>query len=172
MNKTYYLSIFSLAFLIISLGIGQNANAQTAQKKQIWAKSFLGQKPPSIEVEGWIKKPEDTKGKYVLVDIWATGCNSCKKLVPELNYWQEEFKEQLVVMGISTEVKEVVEHYTNENIDYASGYDTQARLKHALKVSGIPHVIIINPEGVVVWEGFPGLPEDKLTSEVIKGLLK
>jgi thiol-disulfide isomerase/thioredoxin len=172
MNKSHSFLILSFLIVFASMATNRSCTAQTTQQKQIWAKSFLGQKAPPIVVEGWINKPANTKGKYVLVDIWATGCNSCKKLVPELNYWQKEFKGQLIIIGISTESKEKVQPFTEENIEYASGYDTQARMKYALKVTGIPHVIIINPEGIVIWEGYPGLPEDKLTSEVIEKLIK
>lgn len=160
---TLFLMVFSVQ------SIGQTTNTSP---KKMWAKSVLGAKAPALEVEGWIQEPTDLKGKYILVDIWATWCGPCRKSIPELNEWQKKFEDQLVVIGISNEPLEKVESYAKENIEYANGYDTQSRVKNALKVTGIPHVIIINPEGIVVWEGFPKLPGHELTTEVLKELMK
>ncbi|MDP6353745.1 MAG: hypothetical protein QF473_01495 [Planctomycetota bacterium] len=43
-----------------------------AEGKRLWAKSFLGKKGPEIFVEDWITKKPDTKGKWVMLDIWET----------------------------------------------------------------------------------------------------
>lgn len=157
--------------LILSFAFAINVDAIKPTEKKMWAKSFLGQKAPELQVEGWIKEPANMEGKFILVDIWATWCGPCRKGIPELNDWQAKYKDQLVVIGISNEPKEKVEPFAKENIDYAVGYDTQSRVKNALKVTGIPHVIIINPKGIVVWEGFPKLPEYELTSKVLEDLM-
>jgi len=141
-------------------------------KKQLWAESFIGKKAPAIEVEEWLKDPGNTDGKYILIDIWATWCGPCRKIIPEMNEWQEKYKDKLVIIGISNEVKEKVAPFAKENIKYANGYDTKSRVKNALKVTGIPHVILIDPKGIVIWEGFPKLPGYELTDDVLKGLLK
>jgi hypothetical protein len=44
-------------------------------------------------------------------------------------------------------------------------------MKKQLKVEGIPHVILIDPQGVVRWEGFPLLQGFELTEDVLKDLL-
>jgi len=169
MMKKTILSVITVFLLVLSM----QAISQTSQapQKKMWAKSFLGEKAPAIEVEEWIQEPTALNGKYILVDIWATWCGPCRKGIPELNEWQKEFADQLVIIGISNEVKEKVGPFAEENIEYANGYDTQSRVKNALKVTGIPHVILINPDGIVIWEGFPKLPGYELTTEVLKELM-
>lgn len=165
--------IFSLSLILVSIsGFSADLSTKTPPQKKMWAKSFLGEKAPALEVEGWIIEPGDLKGKYVLVDIWATWCGPCRKGIPELNEWQKKFSEKLVIIGISNEPKEKVEPYAKEHIEYANGFDTQSRVKNELKATGIPHVILINPEGIVIWEGFPKLPGYELSTEVLKELLK
>ena len=44
-------------------------------------------------------------------------------------------------------------------------------MKKQLDVRGIPHIIVIDPQGVVVWEGFPFLKGHELTREVLQELL-
>lgn len=166
-------TLFTLSLLLIIMS-AQAAEITTnpSPEKKMWAKSFIGQKAPAIEVEGWITEPGDLKGKYILVDIWATWCGPCRKGIPELNEWQKKFSDKLVIIGISNEPKEKVEPYASEHIEYANGFDTQSRVKNELKVTGIPHIILINPEGIVIWEGFPKLPGYELTTEVLHDLIK
>ncbi|NOR86511.1 MAG: redoxin domain-containing protein, partial [Bacteroidales bacterium] len=140
MNKKSLFLTLILSFIIFISFAGNNTETTNPpQQKKMWAKSFLGQKAPTLEVEGWIQKPGSTDGKYVLVDIWATWCGPCRKAIPELNEWQQKYANKLVIIGISSETKEKVEEYAKENIKYANGFDTKSRVKIALKVTGIPH---------------------------------
>jgi cytochrome c biogenesis protein CcmG/thiol:disulfide interchange protein DsbE len=143
-----------------------------AEHKKMWAKSFLGKQAPAITVEKWISAEPDRKGKFVLIDFWATWCPPCRKAVPELNRFHEKFGDKLVVMGISNEKEDVVRKFTAENIKYYSALDTTAALKNQYEVAGIPHCVIINPAGIVVWEGFPFLEGYELTDDVVAALLK
>jgi hypothetical protein len=45
-------------------------------------------------------------------------------------------------------------------------------MKNDLGVFGIPHCIIIEPDGYVVWEGFPLLKGHELTEEVVEKILE
>jgi len=170
--KTFLLNISFLLISLFSFSLSNYNTENPPQEKKIWAKSYLGQKAPAIEVEDWIIKPVNTDGKYMLVDIWATWCGPCRKIIPELNDWQKKYADKLVIVGISNENEEKVIPFSTKNIKYANGYDTKSRVKNALEVKGIPHVILINPDGIVIWEGFPKLPGYELTEEVLKSLLK
>ena len=57
------------------------------------------------------------------------------------------------------------------NIEYFSAIDTKKRIKNEVKVTGIPHVMIIDPKGIVRWEGFPALSGQELTDGVIQDIL-
>nr|WP_042294411.1 TlpA disulfide reductase family protein [Nonlabens ulvanivorans] len=137
------------------------------QKKKMWAKSFLHKPAPQLVVEEWVSNQPETEGKFILVDFWATWCAPCKRAIPDLNEFQTEFKDDLVVIGISDESKEKVLRQRNPKIEYYSALDSQQRMKIALEVKAIPHAILIDPDGIVVWEGYPLLAGNELTSEVI-----
>lgn len=143
-----------------------------AQEKKIWAKSFLNQKAPELVVEEWLSDEPEIGDKFVLVDFWATWCGPCKKAIPELNAFQKEFKDDLIVIGISDEPRHKVEKQKNPKIEYYNAIDTKERLQKILEVEGIPHCILIDPNGIVVWEGWPQLEGFELTSEVIQGLIE
>ena len=142
-----------------------------AQEKKIWAKSFINEKAPELVVEEWLSKIPQTKGKFILIDFWATWCEPCIKAIPELNGFQKEFQEDLVVIGISDESKKLVTKFKKAKIEYYSAIDTKKRMERILEVASIPHCIIIDPNGIVRWEGWPQLEGFELTSEVIQDIL-
>jgi len=142
-----------------------------AQEKRLWAKSFINEKAPEFVVEQWLSKEPDTSGKFVLIEFWATWCGACKRSIPKLNSFHKEFKDDLVVIGISNEPANKVRTQTNPKIEYFSAIDTKDQLKKIYGVHGIPHCVLINPAGIVVWEGFPNLKGFELTSEVIRNIL-
>lgn len=143
----------------------------TLGAKQLWAKSVLNQKAPPLVVEKWLTAEPDTKGKFVLIDFWATWCPPCRKAIPELNEIQKKFGDRLVVIGISDEPEAKVTAMKEPKISYAVAIDRTARMKSGLEVKGIPHVILIDPAGIVRWEGYPLLASDPLTVEVVQQVI-
>ena len=162
--------IMSRILTVVLLSVVAAANVFAAEK-QIWAKPFLGQKAPELIVEKWLTKEPDRKGKFVLIDFWATWCPPCRKAIPELNGLQKKFGDKLVVIGLSDETEAKVKGMTTPSIDYAVAIDTQARTKKAVGVTGIPHVLLIDPQGIVRWEGFPLLNGFELTEQAVADIL-
>lgn len=161
--KTY----FVITLLTVFLTTGLQAQDVTPQKK-LYAKSFYHQKAPELVVEKWLSEQPDTKGKWVMIDFWATWCGPCKRAIPEVNKWAEKYKDQLVVIGLSDEPEAKVRSMKTPVMEYYSAIDTQGRLKKIFQVSGIPHVVLIDPQGIVRWQGFPSLPGHQLTEEVLE----
>jgi cytochrome c biogenesis protein CcmG, thiol:disulfide interchange protein DsbE len=143
-----------------------------AADKKLWAKSYLGKKAPDLVVEKWLGDKPEVKGKIVIIDYWATWCGPCRKAIPELNAFAKKFKEKVVVIGISDETEEKVKAMKDPKIDYFSAIDTKGVMKKQLEVQGIPHVIIMDSDWVVRWEGFPLLNGYELTEAVVEDIVK
>ncbi len=152
-----------LAFAVVCV-------ARAADKK-LWAKSFLGKKAPDFVVEKWLTAEPDRHGKFVLIDFWATWCPPCRKSIPDLNAFQKKFSKQLVVIGVSDEKEETVRKFNDPKLEYANAIDTQHRMYSKLEVTGIPHCILVDPQGIVRWEGFPLLDGEELTDKVIADVI-
>jgi thiol-disulfide isomerase/thioredoxin len=59
---------------------------------------------------------EDTKGKVMIVDFWATWCGPCIAAVPKLADLQEKHEDDLIVVGVSglSEDQNTVESFLAE----------------------------------------------------------
>ncbi len=145
--------------------------AAEPEAKRLWARSFLWEKAPEFIVEKWLTPEPDLRGKYVLIEYWATWCGPCRRSIGLLNEIHRRFKDKLVVVGISDESEPAVRALKDPRIEYSVAIDPQARMKTALGVVGIPHAIILEPQGCVVWEGFPLLQGHELTLETIEWIL-
>ena len=155
----------------VSSSNGANRQAGIIYGKQLWAKSCLYQESPEFVVEKWVSQQPQREGKVVLIEFWGTWCTQCIKAVETLNRFHEKFGDELVVIGISNETEETVRSF-DKNIHYYHAIDTQGRMQEALGVVGFPHIIILEPGGSVVWEGFPYQENYELTDEIVEKILK
>jgi thiol-disulfide isomerase/thioredoxin len=158
-------------FLIFLLMLFSLFGYSQQAEKNMYAKSFIDQKAPEFNVTKWLTKQPVTKGKFILIDFWATWCGPCKKAIPELNEFSKKFSKELVVIGISGEKEEVVLKMKSPKIEYFSAIDSMRTMERTLEVKGIPHVILIDPNGIVRWQGFPLLEGFELTEKVIEDII-
>jgi cytochrome c biogenesis protein CcmG/thiol:disulfide interchange protein DsbE len=131
------------------------------------AKRFLGETAPQLLVEKWLSPQPQTPGKFMLIDFWATWCEECRTAIPNLNALQEKFRDRLVVVGLTDESDSAVQLMRSPTLSYAVAIDTQARTKREVQVTRIPHSMLVDPQGIVRFEGSSLV----LTEEVLKKLL-
>lgn len=142
-------------------------------EKTLYASDFRGEQAPTLFVDEWLTDKPKREGKVLMVDFWATWCGPCRKLIPEVNEYQKEFGDDLVVIGLSDEKADVVKAFAEKTkMDYALGVDPKGRTASKLGIKGIPHVMIVSSDGVVRWQGFPGSEKDPLTADIIKQIIE
>jgi len=125
-------------------------------------------------VSGKTVKLSDYKNKVVLIDFWATWCPPCRRGIPDLVALQKEFKNDLVIIGISvdTDTKaDVPEFVKNYGINYSVVYGDESTAKLFGGVSGIPTSFLINQKGYIVDKHVGLIPKETL-ARGIKNLLK
>lgn len=131
-------------------------NPEDVVVPQLFARSVRGQRPPQIFVDKWITPTPEVAGKWVLVEFWSTASSPCRNLIPHLNQLQAKFKDRLVIMALSDEPAQTVQNFSEPHIDFSVGIDSEGRTQNALEVTAIPHGILIDPGGIVRFEGMPG----------------
>jgi hypothetical protein len=50
---------------------------------------------------------------------------------------------------------------TSPRVDFYVGRDPEARTMKAIEVLGVPHSILIDPQGIVRFEGIPNYLDDR-----------
>ena len=109
------------------------------------------------------------KGKYVLVDFWASWCGPCRREIPNLVELQNKFGgEKFTVLGVNVWDKEpeFKKALTSENINYPQLYashNTDATTLYGIK--GIPQIILFAPDGTIVQRDLRGEEMKALVAE-------
>lgn len=128
-------------------------------------KCAIGHEAPEIagvDTLGNVVTLKDFRGKYVLVDFWSSGCGWCRKETPNIWKVYNDFKEKkFTVLGVSSDYKK--EDWINAIHEDKSYWDQILIKKEDIKstmnrycIVGIPHIILVNPEGVIVAKELRG----------------
>ena len=99
------------------------------------------------------------RGKYVLIDFWASWCGPCRREIPNIKKVYAEFKDKgLQVVGVSIDNSDKAwrKALEEENIDYLQLYDPEGITSKLYNYNGIPFIILISPEGIILEKGLRG----------------
>jgi thiol-disulfide isomerase/thioredoxin len=143
-----------------STAIPDDANDADVVAPTLYAKSFRGQRPPQIYVDSWLSPVPELKGKFVLIEFWRSSAEPCIQIIPHLNELYAKFYDRLVIVSLTDDPQETVRK-VDPPMKYYVGLDPQARTMIAMEIRGIPHSILIDPQGIVRFEGSPGYLDEK-----------
>lgn len=112
-----------------------------------------------FDLNGKVHHLADYRGKCVLLDFWSRGCGPCMMALPEMREVAEKYKDRLTLVSLNTDnEKHWREVSAKENMTWENLNDLQGEngLYARYGVSGIPHYVIISPEGKIVhsWSGY------------------
>ncbi len=103
--------------------------------------------------------PEDYKGKYLLVDFWASWCPPCRKAIPHLKDLYTEFKDKnFDILGVSVDrdAKAWKKALAQENMPWEQVHVTSNDMQEisaAYNFNTIPHLVLIGPDGKIIARG-------------------
>lgn len=134
---------------------------QISNHLDVLKKVAIGQKYTDLTLtdpQGQTKKLSDFvgKGKYVLIDFWASWCTPCRQQMPSLKEVYKQFhKKGLEIVGISLDSNKTdwTKGISDLNLPWPQFNDTQNGKSEAAALYGInviPQTILINPEGIIV----------------------
>ncbi|MEE9257986.1 MAG: TlpA disulfide reductase family protein [Nitrospinaceae bacterium] len=97
---------------------------------------------------------DNYRGKYLLINFWATWCGPCKVEMPSLESLYQRFKsDKFDVLAISndmfgaTVVKPFMEAH---NLTFPVALDQQLTVSHQYGIVSLPTTVLIDPEGNII----------------------
>lgn len=125
------------------------------------------------EYEGKVTKLSDYvgKGKYVLVDFWASWCGPCRAEIPNLIKVYNQYKgDKFEVLGVATwdkpeDTKKAIEQM---GIPYPQMLNAQKAGSDAYGITGIPQIILFGPDGTIVKRNLRGEAVEAAVKEALQ----
>lgn len=154
-----------------------NRLEQFGEIMENWEKIDKGDVSPSFtyaNAEGDSVNLESFRGKYVLIDIWASWCGPCRREIPALKALEKKFEgKPIVFVSISCDKdpeawRTAMKEEKTEGIQLIAGADLS--FLKAYMVQAIPRFILLDPEGKIV-DAHMTLPSDPATEQTLATLL-
>ena len=110
------------------------------------------------------------QGKYTLVDFWASWCGPCRAETPNVVAVYEKYRDKgLIVIGVpvNDKLEATKKALKDLGIHYPQVLDPSLRLAEQFNITGIPHIILFDPEGNIVAEDLREAQIEEAVSKVL-----
>tara|TARA_B100002003_G_C14082729_1_gene520863 strand:+ start:589 stop:1104 length:516 start_codon:yes stop_codon:yes gene_type:complete len=131
---------------------------------------LVGGPAPSFELEtisGKIIKLSDLKGKFVILNFWATWCVPCAKEMPEFQKAHQSLDPDnvgIMAINLGERKKKVNKFIQDYRLSLPVLLDKFGNVSEKYKVTGLPVTYFINTDGIIRDKIFGG----GITKEMIE----
>jgi peroxiredoxin len=146
-------------------GLKQDYEQQLAQMDQKKDSTWIGRQAPELtlpDTEGRSVSLSSFKGKYLLVDFWASWCGPCRAENPNVVQAYSEFKNKnFAILGVSLDKEKDawLEAIKSDRLTWTHVSDLkfwQSKAVEVFQFNGIPFNVLIDPQGKIIAQGLRG----------------
>ncbi|MDR0547025.1 MAG: TlpA family protein disulfide reductase, partial [Dysgonamonadaceae bacterium] len=115
----------------------------------------------------------DFKGKYLLIDFWASWCGPCRQENPNLVRAYQLYKDKnFEILGVSLDQRDAKawknaierDQLTWPQVSDLKGW--QNEVAQMYRISQIPQNLLLNPEGIIIAKNLRGSELQKQLSKI------
>ena len=114
-------------------------------------------------------KLSDYRGKYVLVNLWATWCPPCRAELPDLiRFYEEQRANGLEFVAINTQDERAAaaQYVRDNNMNFTVPFDPKGQVLYAWTDGALPDTFLLDPQGRIVFKWTGQIPVSVLQERV------
>jgi peroxiredoxin len=138
---------------------------------------WIGKSAPELslpDMNGNDVRLSSFKGKYVLVDFWASWCMPCRRENPSVVQAYNKYKNKnFTILGVSLDKEkgDWLQAIQKDNLSWTQVSDLQEWNSIAVSTfnfNSIPFNVLLDPEGKIIAQSLRGIELEKKLGEVLK----
>ena len=151
--KKYFIILLLIAPFHTSQALSFSDFVDSVKQLMPWHESVQSLNFELMDTNGKIFTEKNTKGKYLVVNFWASWCTPCLKEIPAFVEFYKENSDHVEILGLDFEPVnlEVIDQFVERfSINYPIILYTHINDSQYTKfgeIVGMPTTLIYNPEG-------------------------